>query len=219
MHIFPNSPAVLHIDQLHFSHPQRPLFAGLSAHLPAGVSLLRGGDGSGKTTLLRLLAGELAPAQGDITLAGASLMNAHEAYRAQVFWHDPRSDALHPITARDWWSALAARHSGWSAAQLAAHIDGLDLAAHADKPMYQLSSGSQRKVILAAALASGAALTLMDEPLAALDRASIAYVQHALSALAAAPNGRVLLVAHYETLPGVACAAVLDLPDLPDAAD
>ena len=85
--------------------------------------------------------------------------------------------------------------------------------------MYQLSSGSQRKVILAAALASGAALTLMDEPLAALDRASIAYVQHALSALAAAPNGRVLLVAHYETLPGVACAAVLDLPDLPDAAD
>ena len=216
MHIFPNSPAVLHIDQLHFSHPQRPLFAGLSAHLPAGVSLLRGGDGSGKTTLLRLLAGELAPAQGDITLAGASLMNAHEAYRAQVFWHDPRSHALHALSARDWWASLPARHSGWQASALAAHIDGLALAAHADKPMYQLSSGSQRKVILAAGLASGAALTLVDEPLAGLDWPSMAYVQQALAALAAAPGQRAVLVAHYEPLPGVAQAQLLQLPEESD---
>ena len=206
-------PTFLHINHLHFSHPQRPLFAGLSAHIPAGVCLVRGGDGSGKTTLLRLLAGELAAQQGDVVLAGMSLASAPEAYRAQVFWHDPRSDALHQTSARDWWSALPARHSGWDASALAQHIEGLDLAAHADKPMYQLSSGSQRKVILAAGLASGAALTLIDEPLAGLDRASIAYLQHALSELATAPSGRAVLVAHYEVLPGVACAAVLDLPE------
>lgn len=215
MDTLPTSAAFLQINHLHFSHPQRPLFAGLSAHIPAGVCLVRGGDGSGKTTLLRLLADELAADQGDVVLAGTSLANAPEAYRAQVFWHDPRSDALHPISARDWWATLPAHHSGWDAAQLAAHIDGLDLAAHADKAMYQLSSGSQRKVILAAGLASGAALTLIDEPLAGLDRASIAYLEHALSELAAAPNasGRAVLVAHYEVLPGVAWSAVLDLPD------
>ena len=215
MDTLPTSATVLHIDHLHFSHPQRPLFAGLSAHIPAGVCLVRGGDGSGKTTLLRLLAGELAADQGDVVLAGTSLASAPEAYRAQVFWHDPRSDALHAISARDWWATLPARHSGWDGAQLAAHIDGLDLAAHADKAMYQLSSGSQRKVILAAGLASGAALTLIDEPLAGLDRASIAYLEHALTELAAAPNAnsRAVLVAHYEVLPGVACSKVLDLPD------
>ena len=216
MDTLPTSIPFLCIDNLHFSHPQRPLFQGLSAHIPAGVSLICGGDGSGKTTLLRLLAGELVADQGDVTLAGTSLASAPEAYRAQVFWHDPRSDALHAISARDWWRALPARHSRWDAAQLAAHIDGLDLAAHADKPMYQLSSGSQRKVILAAALASGAALTLLDEPLAALDRASIAYLQHALAELAAAPSGRAVLVAHYEILPGVAPAAVLALPEAVD---
>lgn len=216
MDTLPTSIPFLCIDNLHFSHPQRPLFQGLSARIPAGVSLICGGDGSGKTTLLRLLAGELAADQGDVVLAGTSLASAPEAYRAQVFWHDPRSDALHALSARDWWAALPAHHSRWDAAQLAAHIDGLDLAAHADKPMYQLSSGSQRKVILAAALASSAALTLLDEPLAALDRASIAYLQHALAELAAAPNERAVLVAHYEALPGVALAAVLALPDVVD---
>lgn len=212
MSALPTPAAVLHIDRLHFSHPQRPLFRGWSAQLPAGVSLLRGGDGSGKTTLLRVLGGELAPQQGDVVLAGTSLVNAPEAYRAQVFWHDPRSDALHALSARAWWSTLAAHHSAWQAGALAEHIEGLDLAAHVDKPLHQLSSGSQRKVILAAGLASGAALTLIDEPLAGLDRASIAYLQHALAALAKAPEGRAVLVAHYEVLPGVAWAVVLDLP-------
>lgn len=213
MSLLTNPATVLQIDQLHFSHPQRPLFQGLSAQMAAGVSLVRGGDGSGKTTLLRLLAGELAAQQGDVVLAGASLASAPEAYRAQVFWHDPRSDALHQTSARDWWATLPARHSGWQPARLAAHIEGLDLAAHADKAMYQLSSGSQRKVILAAALASGAALTLIDEPLAGLDRASIAYLEHALAELARAPDGRAVLVAHYEVLRGVAWTAVLDLPE------
>lgn len=208
-----NPATVLHIDHLHFSHPQRPLFQGLSAQMAAGVSLVRGGDGSGKTTLLRLLAGELAAQQGEVVLAGTSLTSAPEAYRAQVFWHDPRADALHPTSARDWWATLPARHSGWQPARLAEHIEGLGLAAHADKAMYQLSSGSQRKVMLAAALASGAALTLIDEPLAGLDRASIAYLEHALAELARAPAGRAVLVAHYEVLPGVAWTAVLDLPE------
>ncbi|WP_051603149.1 ABC transporter ATP-binding protein [Simplicispira psychrophila] len=207
------SATLLQVDHLHFSYPQRALFQHWSARIPAGVGLVRGGDGSGKTTLLRLLAGELGAEQGALVLAGTALGSAPEAYRAQVFWHDPRSDALHQISARDWWHSLPARHSGWQASALAGHVQGLGLEAHLDKPMYQLSSGSQRKVILAAGLASGAALTLIDEPLAGLDRPSIAYLECALAALAVAPAGRCVLVAHYEALRGVPWAVVLDLPD------
>ena len=211
--------AQITIQQLNFTYEGAvtPVFKNMSATLDTDWRLgLIGRNGRGKTTLLRLLAGELAPQQGDVRLCGISLASAPEAYRAQVFWHDPRSHALHALSARDWWASLPARHSGWQASALAAHIDGLALAAHADKPMYQLSSGSQRKVILAAGLASGAALTLVDEPLAGLDWPSMAYVQQALAALAAAPGQRAVLVAHYEALPGVACAAVLDLPEAVD---
>lgn len=210
----PATPTTLvHIDNLHFSYPQRTLFQHWSADIPAGVGLVRGGDSSGKTTLLRLLAGELEAEQGALVLAGTALASAPEAYRAQVFWHDPRSDALHQMSARDWWATLPARHSGWQAGVLAEHVEGLGLEAHVDKPMYQLSSGSQRKVILAAGLASGAVLTLIDEPLAGLDRPSITYLEDALADVAAAPGGRAVLVAHYEDLPGVPWAVVLDLPD------
>lgn len=210
---FAASVPFLQIDDLHFSYPQRALFQHWSARIPAGVGLVRGGDGSGKTTLLRLLAGDLEPQQGTLVLAGTALSRAPEAYRAHVFWHDPRSDALHQISARDWWATLPARHRGWQASALAGHVQGLGLQPHLDKPLYQLSSGSQRKVMLAAGLASGAALTLIDEPLAGLDRPSIEYLQHALARLAGAPDGRALLVAHYEALPGVPWAVVLDLPD------
>ena len=213
--------ALVQIDDLHFSYPQRALFQHWSARIPAGAGLVCGGDGSGKTTLLRLLAGALAAQQGRLVLAGTALAQAPEAYRAQVFWHDPRSDALHGTSARDWWASLAAQHPRWQAPALAAHVQGLGLQAHLDKPMYQLSSGSQRKVILAAGLASGAALTLLDEPLAGLDRPSIAYLQQALAdvALAATAQQRAVLVAHYEVLPGVPWAVVLQLPEEGAGAD
>jgi ABC-type Mn2+/Zn2+ transport system ATPase subunit len=55
---------------------------------------------------------------------------------------------------------------------------------------------------MAAALASGAALTLIDEPVAGLDKASVVYLTEALDRLAGDP-ARVVIVAHYEVLPGV----------------
>src|SRR3990167_4882474 len=52
---------VLQVQGLGFSHPQQPVFAGWSARVGPGTTLVQGGESSGKTTLLRLLAGALAP--------------------------------------------------------------------------------------------------------------------------------------------------------------
>ncbi len=73
-----------------------------------------------------------------------------------------------------------------------------------------LSTGSKRKVLLAAAIASNAPLTLLDDPLAALDKPSIKMVLQQLCAAAVAKE-RVYVVAHYEALAGVPLAATLDL--------
>lgn len=203
---------VLQIQDLCFGYPQHTLFQHWSASLRSGATLVRGGESSGKTTLLRLLAGVLAPGHGRLVLAGTESASAPEAYRRQVFWQDPRSDALHAQSAHSWWGILPARYSAWDAQALAAHVHGFGLQPHLDKPLYQLSSGSQRKVFMAAALASGAALTLIDEPVAGLDRPSIAYLQQALAG-AAAQAGRATVVAHYEALPGVPWVDEIVLPE------
>lgn len=207
-------PPLLQIDHLYFSYPQRVLWQDWSADLATGVTLIRGGDGSGKTTLLRLLGGDLAPQQGTLLLQGMDSVVDPRGYQQQVFWQDPRAHALHDISGAAWLASLPAQYPAWDARALAAHVQGWGLAAHLTKPLYQLSSGSQRKVLMAAALASGAALTLIDEPIGGLDRPSIAYLQKALaSAVQLSTTPRAIVVAHYEALDGVAWQQVLELPD------
>jgi ABC-type multidrug transport system ATPase subunit len=203
---------ILHIDQLHFGHPECPLFQGLSLQVPAGVTLLRAGDGRGKTTLLRLLAGDLAADAGDLRLNGVLLKTHRAGYQQQVFWVEPRTSDFDAITATDYFASLHSIYPQWNHAALAALVDGLSLAPHVDKPMYMLSTGSKRKVWLAAAFASGAALTLLDDPLAALDKPSINCVMRALAQAAQAAQ-RAFVVAHYEPLGDVPLAATLDLGD------
>ena len=205
---------VLQVQGLVFSHPQQPVFAGWSARVGPGATLVQGGESSGKTTLLRLLAGALAPAQGQLVLNGTALAQAPDAYRRQVFWMDPRSDALDALTVRAWLQTLPAQHAAWDAAALAAHVQGWGLDEHLDKGFYMLSTGSKRKLLMAAALASGAPLTLIDEPVAGLDHGSVRYLCQALAATTAAQPGRAIVVAHYEALAGVPWRAVIELAEL-----
>ena len=206
---------VLQADNLCFAWPQCAVFQQLNLQLSAGATLLQGGEGSGKTTLLRLLAGSVPLQQGHLALNGVAFASAPQAWRRQVFWQDPRTHDLHAPSAQAWWQAMAARHAGWDAAALGAHVQGLGLQPHMHKPLEQLSAGSRRKVLLTAALASGAALTLIDEPLAALDAPSVRYLCQALASTAqqARQTGRALVVAHHGDLPGVPWAQTLVLPD------
>lgn len=201
---------VLAVDGLRFAYPECAVLDGLSLAWPAGVALVQGGESSGKTTLMRLLAGALAAQAGEIALQGVRQRAEPAAYRAQVFWEDPRSTSLDAMTARQWLACLPVRHAHWDAAALAAHVKGFSLEAHLDKPFHALSTGTRRKVLMAGGLASGAALTLIDEPVAGLDKPSINYLTQALAEAAHHP-ARLVVVAHYEPLPGVAWGSQVTL--------
>ena len=207
-----SSTVVLQVDGLCFAYPQRRLFSGWSARIPPGVTLVRGGDGVGKTTLLRLLAGVLPAQGGALCVHGASLAGQPSIYRQQVFWVDPRTDAHDPLTPADWFRSLPALYPSFDETRLHALVDGFGLRPHIDKPIYMLSTGSRRKVWLAAGFASGAALTLLDEPFAALDKASAGFVLELLDEAARHPS-RAWLVAHYEPPGDVPLAALIDLGD------
>lgn len=204
------SPAVLRVTGLSFHYPQRELFADWSTRIPPGVTLVRGGEGSGKTTLLRLLAGELPAQSGDLQIGDVHRGKHGVAYRQQVFRVDPRATEFDQITPLDYFKSLHRQYPAFDDRMAGESVQGLSLAPHRDKPLYMLSTGSRRKVWLAAAFASGAAVTLLDEPFAALDRASIGFVIKLLQNAASHP-ARAWVMADYEARAGVALAAVIDL--------
>ena len=204
--------SLLHIDNLTFSHGPEPLFQDFSARLPAGVSLLCGGENRGKTTLLRLLAGQLRPHAGQITLGRLNPRIEPEAWQAEVCWLDPKADRHDQKLPADCFAEVRQRHPAFSAARLEQLIQGLGLEPHLGKALYMLSTGTRRKVWLAAALAAGARLTLLDEPFAALDHSSINCLLALLSE-AAEQADRAWVIADYSAPTGLRLACTLDLGD------
>ena len=83
---------------------------------------------------------------------------------------------------------------------------------HLDKRLHMLSTGSRRKVMVAAALASGAAVTLLDQPFAALDRKSIRVI-HGFLQEAAGHASRAWIVADHTASEDVRWVSVLNLAE------
>lgn len=190
------STTVLHAQGLGFGWPGIELFHDLNLQIPTGVSVVCGEESSGKTTLLRLLSGELRATSGSLVLRGTHLNTQPQSYCAQVFRTEPRSDALDEISARAWFETLPSRHADFDAG-IALHLaDGFSLEPHLDKPMHMLSAGSKRKVWLSAAFAAGTALTLIDEPFAALDMASIRFLRSLLQEASEHPDRAWVLADH-----------------------
>jgi ABC-type multidrug transport system ATPase subunit len=171
----------------------------LSFTWPPGVSWICGDEGSGKTTLLRLLAGSEQPTSGKVVLPEGG-----------VFWVDLQDAAHDNSTVQACWDALRTRWPNWNDALLQDLAHALDMNPHREKRLNMLSTGSRRKVMVLAGLASGAAVTLLDQPFAALDWVSIRLIKEFLQEAAEHPS-RAWIVADYEAPHDLPLASVLNL--------
>lgn len=203
-------PATLSITSLSFTYPDQPLFDNLSISIPMGVTLIRCEESRGKSTLLRLLAGEIMPEHGTISLNGICSAKEKSLYQKQVFYTDPRCEDFDQISAMQYLTHIEKKHPDFDRARIPSLIDGLGLTAHQDKPLYMLSAGSKRKVWIAAAIASGAQITLIDDLTAALDRGSIEFITDQLILISKQRN-RYFICSHYDTLERVPFTAVIDI--------
>ena len=201
---------LMQVADLSYRYAHADVVSNLSFDVPSGVTLVQGGDGRGKTTLLRLLAGDLKLQSGRILLSGLALPNPPEVERQRVFWIDPRSTEHDTIKAYDYLDQQAKRWPGFDHQGLPALIEGLSLAEFLDKPLYMLSTGSKRKVWLAAAFASNAPVALLDDPFAALDKPSIRFVADVLRGLAK-QSERAVVITGYAAPDNLLLGGLIDL--------
>ena len=201
---------VAQTHQLGHSWGDRPLFGPLDLAIPAGVTLVQGDEQTGKTTLLRILAGELAPSSGWVAVNGHRSDEQAHAFAQAVFRTDPMTTALDQTSPEAWFATLPERYPLFNEALLADLVESFDLNPHIHKPLYMLSAGSRRKVWLSAAFASGAALTLIDQPFAALDGASIRLLREVLQDFAE-QTAHACVIADYQAPQGLPLAMAISL--------
>ncbi len=201
---------ILQTRGLTFAFPQQPVFSHFSTTLPAGITYVVGGEGCGKSTLLRLFAGDLTPQAGSMAICGINATDHLASYKKHVFWVDPRTRAHDHISPNDYFDLQRKVYPEFDDVLLLDLIEGLSLSEHVSKAMYMLSAGSKRKVWLAAAFASGASVTLIDEPFAALDKASINFLLERLERVAQNTK-RAWVIADYEAPQNLSAIVTIDL--------
>jgi ABC-type multidrug transport system ATPase subunit len=188
---------ILQVNGISFQFPQKQVFSNFSASIPAGITFITGDESTGKSTLLRLFAGDLTAQAGDVLIHGASSTKDLASYRKHVFWIDPRATAHDQLVVNQFFDVQRKFYPNFDEYVLTDMIQSLSLTEHVSKEIYKLSAGSKRKVWLVAAFASGATITLLDEPFAALDTASISKLLDRLEKYAQ-NRQRAWVIADYE---------------------
>ncbi|MFE6164339.1 ABC-F family ATP-binding cassette domain-containing protein [Streptomyces sp. NPDC056486] len=176
----PTTPsASLTASALSFQWPDgTSVFDGLSVGIGRGRTGLVGTNGSGKSTLLRLLAGQLRPSQGSVTVGGSLAylpqnLTLDTALRVdQALGIAERRDALRAIESGD----VREQHfetigDDWDVDERAlAMLGSLGLGGvELDRTVGQLSGGETVLLRLAALLLERPDVLLLDEPTNNLD--------------------------------------------------
>jgi ABC-type multidrug transport system ATPase subunit len=191
-----SAPCLIQIKHLTFGPIQ-----DLSFTWSPGVSWVCGDEGKGKTTLLRLLTDDVQPTTGQVVRSEGG-----------VFWVDLQNPTHDATTVQACWDALRIQYPHWNQALLQDLAEDLDMTQHLEKRLNMLSTGSRRKVMVIAALASGATVTLLDQPFAALDLASIHIIKEYLHEAAEHPS-RAWIVADYTAPSDMRLASLLNLDE------
>ncbi|MFO1082528.1 MAG: ABC transporter ATP-binding protein [Reyranellaceae bacterium] len=151
-------------------------FGGVLAVDDVGLELaegelhaLIGPNGAGKTTLIHLLSGALQPSAGTIALDGRDVtrLPMHRRVRLGLARSYQITSLFPAFTAREN-AALALQGAGrpHGRAEAEAALDEVGLAGRADQLAGALAHGERRQLELGLALATGARVLLLDEPMA-----------------------------------------------------
>ena len=189
------------VSGLTVSYAGRAALTDVTWQATPGLTAILGPNGAGKSTLLKAALGLIPADSGQARFFGLPLDEARDrvAYlpqRASVDWDFPASAldivAMARLPRMRWWGAVPRAEREAARAALAA----VGLADFAERQIGRLSGGQQQRVFLARALAQGADLFLMDEPMAAVDAVTEQTILGVLHGLAR--EGKSVLMVHHD---------------------
>ncbi|QVQ28443.1 ABC transporter ATP-binding protein [Achromobacter deleyi] len=196
---------MLRIDNLGKRYGDHLVFQGLTHTFPPGCMALCEEDSTGKSSLLGIIAGVVAPDEGDVWIDGHSLIHAPLQAKARLAYVPDNCLALPTQTGRGLLEQVAAEKN------TAVDDDVLDLACqlglepHLDKRFEQMSTGTRRKVFLTAAALGDPAVVIADGPSSGLDARARAVLAELLRTWS---QDRVVLFASHDPELVQACGAV-----------
>ena len=168
-------------------------------HVPVGsLTGVVGPNGAGKTTLLRILSGLQRPDEGTATVLGRSVWPDPSVVRPLLGLLPDDLHLFERLSCRELLAYLGLLHRlpvpevERRAADL---LEVLGLGAHADELVADLSTGSRKKVGLAAALIHAPAVVLLDEPFESVDPLSARDLRDVLDTYRAS-GGTIVLSSH-----------------------
>jgi len=202
-----NSPAapttlLLSAEELAKTYPRSPAPALTRFSLevaPGEIVGLLGPNGAGKTTAISLMTGLLAPDAGRVNICGVDFF-AHPRKVRGWIGLVPQHIALYPnLTAAEnlaYFGSMYRIKAAELKSRVAACLETVGLAAHADGRVGTFSGGMKRRANLAVALLHRPRMLFLDEPTAGVDPQSRNLILERLSELSRTGTG-MLYTTHY----------------------
>ncbi|MCP4357821.1 MAG: ABC transporter ATP-binding protein [Chloroflexi bacterium] len=135
------------------------------------IVALWGANGAGKTTVLRCIL-NLTPYDGEIIVAGMNAVAEGKAVRQRIGFVPQELTFHDDMTVQETMTFYALLKKLGYEYNFTPLLARLDLAAHAQKPVHDLSGGLKQRLALALALLSDPPILLLDEPTSSLDVAA-----------------------------------------------
>jgi len=185
---------LLQARALSFLRLDEPVFAPLDFSLfPGELALVEGDNGSGKTTLLRMLAGLLHIGAGELHWRGELLRR--DTCAGDILFLGHQLGLKADLSPRENLHVATSLHGIREGLTIAGTLASIGLRGYEDEPVRRLSAGQKKRAALARLQLLPAALWLLDEPYANLDRHGIAQVNQLLENHIAA-GGAALVTSH-----------------------